>query len=224
MVAARRGRTVAPQAARLPRAMQMHWALRYERTPYHELPWFSARPNAWLQSCVRAHAIRPRTRVLDVGCGAGTNTLFLARARFRASGVDVAPAAIEAARDRARKAGLSVDFRVGDALRLPYPTGTFGGLFDVGCFATLPVRLRRSYARELARVLRPGGRYVLSWIGREDTRVHGPPHRPSLAEACAAFEPEFLFLRTEHRAGGAEDRTTYQVLLERRGVPQPPPW
>jgi SAM-dependent methyltransferase len=172
---------------------------------------------------VQERWLRPGTRVLDVGCGAGTNALFLARSGFVASGVDLAPPAIEAAQRRARQAGLSVDFRVGDALRLPYPGGSFGALVDVGCFHTLPVPLRGAYARELARVLRPQGRYLLSWVGREATRAFGPPHRPSLEEATAAFEREFLFLRTEFEGRPSIHLPIYHALLERRGVPQPPP-
>ncbi|MCI4349714.1 MAG: class I SAM-dependent methyltransferase, partial [Thermoplasmata archaeon] len=97
------------------------------------------------------------SRVLDIGCGAGTNALFLARSGFRTSGIDLAPGAIRAGQKRAGDAGLDVDFRVGDALRLPFPRARFGGLIDIGCFHTLPVRLRKQYADEAARVLRPGG-------------------------------------------------------------------
>jgi len=162
-------------------------------------------------------------RVLDVGCGAGTNSIFLSRSGFRTSGVDLAPGAIAAATARAKRAGLSIDFRVGDALQLPYRDAFFGGLVDVGCFHTFPVSLRRGYARELARVLRPRGRYLLSWIARESTGERGPPHRPSLGEVTDTFEREFLFLRAEFEPAGRDRSDAYRALLERRSVPQPPP-
>ncbi len=161
--------------------------------------------------------------MLDIGCGAGTNVLFLARSGFRASGVDLAPAAIAAARARASRLDLSADFQVGDALRLPYPARRFGGLFDYGCFHTIPVRFRKAYSRELARVLRPGGRYVLAWVGRESGQKFGPPHRPSLEEATAAFEEEFLFLRTEFIPARGGSFSNYCALLERRRGPRPRP-
>ena len=199
------------------------WRRTYAETHYRDLPWFSPRPYVWLRTGVAAGWLRARTRVLDIGCGAGTNSIFLARSGFRASGVDLAPAAIDAARRRADRAGVRVDFRVADALHLPYRTGTFGGLVDVGCFHTLPPPLRRDYARELARVTRPGGRYLLSWVAREYTEARGPPHRPSLEEVAAAFEPEFLFLRTEFEPGRPGHISAYRGLLERRRSPQPPP-
>ncbi len=165
---------------------------------------------------------RPGTRVLDVGCGAGTNLLHLARSGLRASGIDLAEGAIEAARERARRQGLDVDARVADVLRLPYEDGTFGGAIDIGCFHTLPPALRRAYARELHRVLRPGATHALSWIGREAAELRGPPHRPSLEEVTAALEDEFLFLRTEFDDRRPGRLSAYHAILERRKRPRPP--
>lgn len=222
MPARRRSKRVDPRPG-LPEGLQRQWGETYRRTHYRDLPWFSTHPYSWLRRGVKEGWFRPGTRVLDVGCGAGTNALFLARSGFRASGTDLAPAAIEAARGRAARLRLKVDFRVGDALRLPYPEHYFGGLVDVGCFHTLPPELRRSYSQELGRVLRPGGKYLVSWVAREAASRFGPPHRPSLEEATAAFEKEFLFLRTEYENSGPGTLTTYHALLERRAAPQPPP-
>jgi SAM-dependent methyltransferase len=207
----------------LPPSLQAEWRQNYATTPYTKLPWFSPHPYSWLRRAVEGGWYRKGTRVLDVGCGAGTNALFLAQSGFRASGVDLAPAAIEAAHAWARRRGLSVDFRVADALRLPYPRAYFGGLVDVGCFHTLPLALRTAYSRELARVLRPGGRYAVSWVGRESRQAFGPPHRPSIEEVAATFEAEFLFLRTEFEAPSIAPFSVYHALLERRSRPQPPP-
>lgn len=215
------GRTMRAERPGLPTTLQTQWRENYARTPYRKLPWFSPRPYPWLQRAVEEGWIRSGARVLDVGCGAGTNALFLAKSGFRASGVDIAPAAIEAARKRAERMRLRVDFRAADALRLPYPRGTFGGLLDVGCFHTLPIRLRRAYSQELGRVLRPAGRYLLSWVARESGQTYGPPHRPSLEEVAAAFEDEFLFRRTEFETAAAGTFNVYHALLERRTRPRP---
>jgi len=206
----------------VPTRVREQWGKTYRATSYRELPWFSPRLYPWLKLGIEQRWIRPRTRILDVGCGAGTNSLFLARAGFRVSGIDLAPGAIEAARRRSAHLGLSVDFRVGDALRLPFSDRTFGGIVDVGCYHTIPVRLRAAYSRELGRVLRPGGRYLVSWVGRESTGSFGPPHRPSLEETAAAFEGEFLFLRTEFEPPRRGPFSSYHAVLERRSLPQPP--
>jgi SAM-dependent methyltransferase len=164
----------------------------------------------------------PGSRVLDIGCGAGTNALFLARAGFRASGIDLAPGAIRAAQSRARRGKLDVEFRVGDALRLPFRRANFGGLVDIGCFHTLPVRLRGQYAGEASRVLRPGGRFALAWVAREFSGAFGPPHRLSVEEVTEALERQFVFLKVEFSPGGRDRLPSYGALLERRRHPQPP--
>ena len=206
----------------LPKSQQAAWRRTYSSTPYRKLPWFSPRPYPWVREAVEAGWLRPGGRVLDVGCGAGTNSLFLARSGYRASGVDLAPAAIVAAQRRAAHRKLAIDFRVGDALRLPFPPRRFEGLVDVGCFHTIPIALRRAYSKELARVTRAGGRYVLAWVGRESAGKFGPPHRPSLEEATATFEEEFLFLRTRFSPARGGPFAEYRALLERRSRLRPP--
>lgn len=200
------------------------WRSTYEATPYHELPWFSPDPSPLVVRAVVEGFLPRPCAVLDVGCGAGSNVLYLARQGFESHGVDLSPGAVRAANDRAREANLTIDVRVGDGLDLGFPSARFGGVIDHGCFHTLPVRRRPDYAREISRVLRPGGAFVLSWVAREHTRATGPRHRPSLEEVTRTFEGRFLFARTEFHPGG-EDRgpSVYDAWLVRRTAPQPPP-
>lgn len=198
------------------------WKSTYATTPYGDLPWFDPDPSPSVVEAVREGFLRGG-KVLDVGCGAGSNVLYLARNGFASHGVDLAPDAVGAARQRASAERLRIDVRVGDALDLDFPAGTFDGLTDHGCFHTLPLGRRRDYAREVARVVRPGGSVVLDWVGRESTRRQGPPHRPSLAEVTLAFEDRFVFVRTSfHESGGGRPFATYRAWMTRRTAPQPP--
>lgn len=100
--------------------------------------------------------IRAGERLLDVACGAGQITIPAAEAGVDATGVDIASNLIEAARERARRAGVSVRFDEGDAEALPYADGEFDVVTSLigAMFAPRPERT----AAELARVCRPGGR------------------------------------------------------------------
>lgn len=99
--------------------------------------------------------------VLDVGCGSGAVTREIARyvgSRGRVVGLDPSPELLAVARELAQKAGVGdrVEFREGDALRLPFPDRSF----DVVLCVTVLSHVRRGEAAipELARVLRSGGR------------------------------------------------------------------
>ena len=64
------------------------------------LPWDSGTPDPMLIEMVESRAIAPG-RTLDVGCGTGTNAIYLADHGFEVMGVDLSPVAIEQARARA---------------------------------------------------------------------------------------------------------------------------
>jgi SAM-dependent methyltransferase len=204
------------RSAGIPERMRTVWERTYRETAYRELPWFSPRAYYWVVRAVTDRWLTPPKSILDLGCGAGTNSLFLARSGFRVSGVDLAPRAVEVASRRAHRAKLTIDFRVADVLNLPYPSRTFAGAIDVGCFHTIPRGLRRAYAEELSRVLAPRGRYALSWIGPEHTGTFGPPLRPSLQEVVSSFEPLFVFQTVEFHPQDRRGTAHYTARLERR--------
>jgi len=199
------------------------WAATYEGTPYEQLPWFDRDPSPQVVRAVEENFLPAGAPILDVGCGAGSNVLYLRRSGFEGFGVDISPGAIRAAKARAVEEGLTADFRVGDVLKLEFPRGRFGGVLDNGCFHTLPISRRPDYAAEISRVLRPGGSFVLSWVAREHTRESGPRHRPSLEEVTRALESRFLFTHAEFHPGGPPGApAVYDAWLVRRTAPQPP--
>lgn len=99
---------------------------------------------------------RPPGRALDLGCGTGTNVIYLARHGWQATGVDFVLRAIERARRKARAASVSVDLRVGDVTRLEDLTGPFDLILDIGCFHSLTPDGRERYAAGVARLSRSG--------------------------------------------------------------------
>ncbi len=104
---------------------------------------------------------QPGERWLDLACGTGAVAERAARAGADAVGVDLAPVLIETARERARESGLAIDYRVGDVERLD---GIDDASFDV-VSSTCGVMFAPDHeatARQLARVVRPGGRIGLA--------------------------------------------------------------
>jgi len=100
-------------------------------------------------------------RVLDVGCGSGAVTREIARrvgSRGLAVGVDPSSALLAVARELAREAGFDdrVEFREGNALRLPFPDRSFDVVVCVTVLSHVPGG--EAAIPELVRVLRSGGR------------------------------------------------------------------
>jgi len=99
--------------------------------------------------------VKPGTRLLDVGCGAGQLALIAARAGARVTGCDISTNWLEKARARAAAEGLNVTFEEGDAEALPYEDAQFDAVVSLigAMFAPRPDMV----AAELTRVCRPGG-------------------------------------------------------------------
>ena len=100
-------------------------------------------------------------RALDLGCGTGTNCIFLARHGWDAVGVDFSLLAIRRARRRARRAQLACRFYRADVTHMPFLRGPFDFALDIGCLHTVAPERRASYTTEVSRLVRPGGLYML---------------------------------------------------------------
>ena len=109
-----------------------------------------------------------RSRVLDLGCGSGGQTLELARRKFRVVGMDVSPKALSAARQNGRDEELTVHFVALDMRRLPYDE-EFNAVVNVrnpiGCFPKEKDDLE--CLRAAAQALKPGGKLFLDLLNRE---------------------------------------------------------
>jgi len=163
----------------------------YRGTP----PWDIGRPQPAFEHVAETEPVRGP--VLDAGCGTGENALFFAARGFEAVGVDGVPAAVEAARAKARARGLAAEFLVHDALSLGELGRRFGTVVDSGLFHTFDDDERRRYAASLAAVTSPGSRaYILCFSEHE--RGDGGPRRVTQAELRETFDrPPFRVLGIE---------------------------
>ncbi|AEI66478.1 class I SAM-dependent methyltransferase [Corallococcus macrosporus] len=100
------------------------------------------------------------TRVVDVAAGPGTLALLAAREGARVTAVDFSAEMIAALRARATEARLDIDALEGDGMALPFEDGAFDAAFSMFGLIFFPDRARGF--QELHRVLRPGGRAVVS--------------------------------------------------------------
>jgi SAM-dependent methyltransferase len=160
------------------------WDASYAGTP----PWDIGRPQRPFVELADAGLLRGA--VLDLGCGTGEHALLAAERGLRATGVDVAPTAIERARAKARQRGLDARFLVQDALTVDSLGETFDVVLDCGFFHVLPDPARVALAGVLRRIMAPGATYFLLCFS---DRVPGDagPRRIRQEEIRTAFADGF---------------------------------
>lgn len=100
-------------------------------------------------------------RALDLGCGTGTNCVYLTRHGWRTVGIDYALLAIWRARRRVRREGLDARFHRADVTRMFFLVEPFDFVLDIGCLHSVPRDRRAGYAGEVARLARPGALFML---------------------------------------------------------------
>ncbi len=116
-----------------------------------------------IEHCVLRLDPRPGERILDLATGTGWTSRAVARRGATVTGADIAADLVAAARERAKAEGLSIDYRTGDAEKLPFADGEFDAVVST-CgimFASRP----EAAAAEVARVVRKGGRVAITtWL------------------------------------------------------------
>lgn len=200
--------------------MSRNWDEHYKQD---FIPWDSGVPEPMLIQLVESSAL-PVGRALDVGCGTGTNAIWLAQHGYEVLGVDVAPLAIEKARAKLPP-GLSCRFTSLDFLAEKPEGGPFQLVFDRGCFHVFDEPADRAkLAARVAAVLAPDGMW-LSLIGSTEgpAREVGPPRR-SLREVADAIEPylEILSVRSSEFRDLPQPAMVWICLSRRRTVPAQP--
>jgi len=105
---------------------------------------------------------RNEVRLLEIGCGPGTNVWFMAREGFTVSGIDGSATAIKQANERLLREGLTADLYVGDYSSLPWSDSSFDGVVEnVSLYCNRWGAIKRALS-EVRRVLKPGAPFLSS--------------------------------------------------------------
>jgi SAM-dependent methyltransferase len=183
----------------------------------------AAQPNAFysattLQRVISTLDLRPGRVLADLGCGHGGPGLWAAQQTGATLiGIDLSPAGVELARRRAAQLGLDrrASFATGDLAATGLPDASCDVVMSLDVLLFVPDKA--AAVREVARILRPGGRFAFTTWERLERPARDDPQRQALAETFQAH-PLLESARADYRQliqSAGLDLETYQ---------EPPGW
>ena len=142
------------------------WDQIYREYPLDSLGWELGEPRPVLVEFVEQGLVKGKA--LDLCCGAGTNTVYLAEKGFKVTGIDVSQRALGYARVKAARAHANVSLVRQSFVDLAFVDGAFDFVFDMGCFHHVVPADRDRFIAGVHRVLKGGGGYMLTCFSYEN--------------------------------------------------------
>jgi tocopherol O-methyltransferase len=143
------------------------------------------------------------TSILDVGCGIGGSTLYLAQKfNAKATGITLSPVQANRAMARAQEANLSsqADFKVADALDMPFDDASFDLVWSLESGEHMPDK--QVFLQECFRILKPGGTLIVAtWCHRSCQPPQGPltePEQNLLNQIYSAYHLPYIISLSEY--------------------------
>ena len=147
------------------------WDSRYTRD--NSAPWDTKKVAVELKKAVESGTIKPG-RALVLGCGAGTNSIYLASKGFDVTAMDVAPTALAMAKARADKAKVKVNWMLVDVTAVP-KLKPFDFMFDRGCYHGVRRSNAKGFVESACKLSKPGTKFLILAGNANEARHYGPP-------------------------------------------------
>jgi len=200
----------------------------YRNLPLEKIPWNVETPPVALVELVNSGTVKP-CKTIDMGCGAGNYSIYLASMGFDVTGIDISPMAIEFAKENARRKGVRCNFLSGDVLgALNEVTETFDFAYDWELLHHIFPAQRKRYVENVHRILNPAGKYLSVCFNENDTQFGGSGkyrkthigtilYFSSQGELLELFKPYFNIkeLKTIEIIGKSTPHLANYALMER---------
>jgi 2-polyprenyl-3-methyl-5-hydroxy-6-metoxy-1,4-benzoquinol methylase len=186
---------------------------RFNRLYFANPPWDTGIVPPELKEVIEGAGALPCGKALDLGCGTGTNVIYLAQQGWQAYGVDYVPQAIYRAKRKAVKAQVAAHFYWSSVTNLTNLNTKFDLLVDMGCLHGLEASARLLYRAELMRLSQPGTIYLL--YAHQPVQRYGTTIGISREEIETLFEPGFKIERFEAGTDSTSGRISAWYTLHR---------
>jgi SAM-dependent methyltransferase len=179
-------------------------------------PWDGHALSSVLRELIEGPAALSAGTAIDIGCGTGDSSIYLARHGWQVTGVDVSAKALEKAGAKAAAQHVHVDFVRADATRLSSTVGnTFTLILDSGCLHGMSDSARDRYVAELGAIAAPQSRLLIfAFTPGGQVGVPGIDH----AEIEQRFTPQWALVSAadDPEMTDKPERPARHYLLERR--------
>lgn len=152
-------------------AEQTRWEDRYQSG---DTPWDTGQPSKELQRTIQEVGIVPG-RTIELGCGTGTNAIWLAQQGFEVTAVDFSSLALEKARHKATEAGVRIQFLEVDVLNPSAIHERFPFFFDRGCYHVVRRLDVDKFLATLEGITEPGALGLILTGNAKEPHDPGPP-------------------------------------------------
>jgi SAM-dependent methyltransferase len=149
---------------------------------------------AVLQDIIEGSQAIPPERALDLGCGMGRHSIYLASHGWQVTGLDSSERALRTARQRAEKVGLNVNFIRGDVTRIENTgiTGPFNFFLDGGCFHGMSEDERSRYSNSITQVAASDSLLLIFSFGRSKRGI--PPRGAEIGDVERCFSDSWKII------------------------------
>jgi 2-polyprenyl-3-methyl-5-hydroxy-6-metoxy-1,4-benzoquinol methylase len=141
-------------------ATKSFWEKYYQETPLEKIPWQKTQAN-YFTEVIELGKVNPCS-ALDLGCGTGAKSIYLAKRGFKVTGIDISKTTIKYAKENARKAKVKIEFMVADATDLSFlGDKKFDFVLDWANLHGIPKNKRKEYVSEIIDYTKKGGKFLL---------------------------------------------------------------
>jgi SAM-dependent methyltransferase len=201
----------------------------YRKTPLNEIPWNIETPPEVLIRLVESGKVKS-CKTIDLGCGTGNYSIYLASLGFEVTGIDISPTAIEIAQENAKKKGIKCHFYIANVLdNFNEIKDTFDFAYDWELLHHIFPEQRTIYVKNVYKILNPGAKFLSVCFSFKDpgfgglgkyrkTRLGTILYFSSEDELRELFEPYFKIkeLKTIEIRGKPNSHIANYVFMEKR--------
>jgi cyclopropane fatty-acyl-phospholipid synthase-like methyltransferase len=177
----------------------------YQEKGKVHLGWTAGTANPEIINLVYEGVIPVGSKILEIGCGLGSESVFMAARGMDVTALDISEAAVNRGKQIADAYGIHVNWIAADLLETDLFNEDFDILTDQGCFHHMHENERELYMKKVVKYLKPGGMFILRSFS--DKIPGGPqPRRVSSDDMISTFHKHFKLEHMERILSFSSER------------------